>query len=305
MTMRCDVQATEDTEGTERRLITASSVGAVSSLATSMRRLSYHLVASTIAALFVVPLLWATLASLRMPGLPPPQGLSWLADPLTLGNYRRIFDLLPLGSYLLNSIIVACVSVLLTLIIASWAGFAMARLPGPVRGRLVILAVLLRLVPLPILWLARFILFSRLQINDTLWALIAPAWMGTSPFYVLLFYWAFRRVPGDLFDAARLEGASVLQSWALVAMPMVRPTAASVVVLSFMHYWSDFINPLIYLKSERNYTLAVGLRTLQQLDLTNWPLLMAGAVVMMLPMLLLFLLAQRAFWVAGGVGSRQ
>jgi multiple sugar transport system permease protein len=274
-------------------------------MATSLRRFSYHLLASMIAALFVVPLLWAALASLRRPGLPPPQGLNWLADPLTFGNYQRIFALLPLGSYLLNSIIVACVSVLLTLIIASWAGFAMARLPEPLRGRLVILAVLLRLVPLPILWLTRFILFSRLQINDTLLALIAPAWMGTSPFYVLLFYWAFRRIPNDMFDAARLEGASVLQSWALVAMPMVRPTTASVVVLSFMHYWSDFINPLIYLKSERNYTFAIGLRMLQQLDLTNWPLLMAGAVVMMLPVLLLFLLTQRAFWVTGGVGSRQ
>jgi multiple sugar transport system permease protein len=270
--------------------------GQFAALAT-LRSVSYHLLASLVALLFVVPLLWAALASLRMPGLPPPQGLSWLADPLTLNNYRRIFSLLPLGSYLLNSLFVASVSVLLTLLIASWAGFAMARLPSPLRERLVILAVLLRLVPLPMLWLARFILFSRLQINDTLWALIAPAWMGTSPFYVLLFYWAFRRLPGEVFDAARLEGASVLQTWGLIALPLVRPTLAAVAVLSFLHYWNDFINPLIYLKSDANYTLAVGLRMLQQLDLTNWPLLMAGTVVMMAPVIILFGLAQRVFWV--------
>jgi multiple sugar transport system permease protein len=266
-----------------------------------LRRIAFHAVAGCIAALFVVPLFWAALASLRQPGLPPARGLD-LSGALAWENYQRIFTLLPLSSYLLNSLLVAGSSVLITLVTASWAGFAMARLPTPLRSRLVLFAVLLRLIPLPALWLARFVIFTRLQLTDTLWALIVPAWMGTSPFYVLLFYWSFRRVPSELFDAARLDGAGVLYTWASVGLPLVRPTAASVGVLCFIHYWSDFINPLIYLKSEANYTLPVGLRILQQLDITNWPLLMAGAVVLMAPILLIFLFAQRAFWIEERVG---
>jgi multiple sugar transport system permease protein len=86
-----------------------------------------------------------------------------------------------------------------------------------------------------------------------------------------------------------------LRIWAFIAMPLARPATAAVCLLAFAQYWSDFMNPLLYLKSDERYTLAVGLRVLQQMDATNWPLLMAAAVVMMLPVLLVLLLVQRSF----------
>ena len=135
---------------------------------------------------------------------------------------------------------------------------------------------------------------------DTIVALLAPVWMGSSPFFVLIFYWSFRRQPVALFEAARLEGLGPLRIWASIAMPLARPATAAVALLTFVQYWSDFMNPLLYLKSDDRTTLALGLRVLQQLDATNWPLLMAGAVVMMLPVLLLLLVLQRAFWSAAG-----
>jgi multiple sugar transport system permease protein len=113
---------------------------------------------------------------------------------------------------------------------------------------------------------------------------------------VLIFYWAFRRLPPALFEAARLEGTGALRIWAHVAMPLARPATAAVALLTFVQYWSDFMNPLLYIKSDERYTLALGLRVLQQMDATNWPLLMAGAVVMMLPVLLVLFLGQRALW---------
>ena len=85
-------------------------------------------------------------------------------------------------------------------------------------------------------------------------------------------------------------------------MPSARPATAAVGLLAFVQYWSDFINPLMYLTSDARYTLALGLRVLQQMDTTNWPLLMAGAVVMTAPVLLVFLVAQRAFWPSAGRG---
>jgi multiple sugar transport system permease protein len=127
--------------------------------------------------------------------------------------------------------------------------------------------------------------------------------MGSSPFFVLIFYWSFRRIPPALIDSARLDGLGPLAIWARIAMPLARSATVAVAVLTFVQYWSDFINPLLYLKSESRYTISVGLRILQQLDATNWPLLMAGVVMMMLPIMLLFLLVQRAFLVEGKIAG--
>jgi multiple sugar transport system permease protein len=260
---------------------------------------AYHTAALAVAAIFIVPLAWVLSASLRTPGLPPPRTIEWLPSPIAWSNYRRIFELVPLARYALNSFVVVGLAVPITLVIASWAGFAMAQLPARVRRPLVVLAVLLRMVPVTALWLMRFLLFKELMLIDTLWVLVVPALMGTNPFFVLLFYWTFRRIPRELFESARLDGAGALPIWARVAMPLAGPTITAVSVLAFTLYWSDFINPLLYLKSESHYTLPVGLRVLQQMDRTNWPLLMAGVTVMAAPVLILFLLMQRYFWPEG------
>jgi multiple sugar transport system permease protein len=256
-------------------------------------------VALVVAALFVLPLWLVLTASLRQPGLPPARGIEWLPTTPTWLNYRTIFQLVPLGRYIANSLIVVTLAVPITLVTASWAGFAMAQLNQRLQRRLLILAVTLLMVPATALWLTRYVLFSYLLLMDTLWALIAPALMGTSPLFVLLFYWTFRRLPREMIDSARVDGAGVLRLWAAIAMPLARPTIIAVSVLTFVHYWSDFINPLLYLKSQRFYTLPVGLQFLQQMDRTNWPLLMAASVVMIGPVMLLFLFAQRYFWPEG------
>lgn len=257
--------------------------------------LVFHAAAALAAGLFVLPLLWAGLASLRQPGLPPPRTLEWWPSPTAWSNYTRLFELLPFGRYTLNSLLVAGLATPLSLITASWAGLGMALLGRRARRRLAVLSVGLLLVPLTAVWLTRFLIFRQLGWIDSYAALLAPALMGTSPLFVLLFYSAFRRLPGELYDSARLDGAGALSLWFWVVMPAVRPTSLAVAMLAFLTYWSDFINPLMYLKSQERYTLAVGLQQLQQLDPTNWPLLMAGAVLMMLPALLLFVLIQRFF----------
>ena len=258
--------------------------------------LLYHGTALVVAAVFLVPLLWLVAGSLRQPGLPPPRGVEWLPAPAAWGNYARAFEVVPLARYTLNSLLVAALAVPLTLVTASWAGFAMAQLPARTRRGLLVLAILLRLLPVTALWLTRFVLFARLGLLDTIWALIAPALMGSSPLFVLLYYWTFRRMPRGTVESARLDGAGWLRMWAQVAMPLARPTTATVAVLTFVLYWRDFITPLLYLRSEHLYTLPVGLRALQQLARTDWPLLLAGAVVLTMPIIAVFLLAQRAFW---------
>jgi multiple sugar transport system permease protein len=192
---------------------------------------------------------------------------------------------------MLNSLLVTGLAIPLTLLSASWGGFALAQLGRPTR-RLVTLSIALLLVPFTAFWLSRFLLFRWLGWIDSYLALLAPAFMGSSPLFVLLFYAAYRRIPPELFEAARLDGAGPLQGWRQIALPLGKSTSVAISLLTFMLYWNDFINPLLYLKSPRLYTLAVGLQQLQVLDQPNQPLLLAAAVLMTLPALLVYALLQ-------------
>ena len=157
------------------------------------------------------------------------------------------------------------------------------------------------MVPLTAVWLTRFLVLRELGLIDTILALLAPVWMGSSPFFVLHLLLVVPAPAGRRCSRPRGSRAlGPLRIWASIAMPLARPATAAVALLTFVQYWSDFMNPLLYLKSDDRYTLALGLRVLQQMDATNWPLLMAGAVVMMLPVLLLLFVLQRAFWSAAG-----
>jgi len=258
-------------------------------------------VSVAVAATFLLPLVWVVAASLRQPGLPPARTIEWIPDPVSIGNYAEMFRLLPFERYLLNSLIVVAIAVPLTLVTASMAGFAIAQLEAPLRRRLLVFAVALLMVPISALWLTRYLLFRQVGLVDDLGALIAPALMGSSPLFVLLFYWAFRRVPVEVYETARIEGAGALTVWQRVAMPLAIPTIVAVSILAFLLYWSDFISPTLYLKSPESYTLPVGVRQLQQLDRTNWPLLMAASVLLAAPTVLVFAVIQRQFLRRDGV----
>jgi len=248
---------------------------------------------AAVAFVFVVPLVWMVAGSLRQTGLPPARGIEWLPWPPAWDNYRRIFEILPLARYALNSLIVAALAVPLTVVSASWAGLGMALAGRRWRGRWIGLAIGLLLVPPAALWLPRFVLFTWLHLTDSFAALLAPALLGSSPLFVLLFYWSFRRVPEDVFESARLDGAGPLALWRRVALPLAGPAVAAVAILAFWLYWGDFLGPLLYLKSERLYTLPIGVRQLQQMARSNWPLLLAAAVVMTAPPMALFVVGQR------------
>jgi len=256
----------------------------------------YHLTAIFITALFVVPLFWVLANSLRTVGLPPPTAVEWFPQPAAWQNYATLFQIIPLAGYLRSSIWVGLLGATITLLTASLTGFALAQLPNRARRAMVLMAILVMMVPNTGTWLARFVIFKELGLIDSYAALVAPALMGTNASFVLLFYWTFRRVPLELFESARLDGAGAWRCWGALGLPLARPTLVAVAILTFVHYWSDFVDPLLYIKSESRYTLAIGLRILQQLDITNWPLLMAGATVMTVPVLGAYFFVQRYAW---------
>lgn len=248
-----------------------------------------------VAVFFLLPLLWMLGASVRKVGLPPPNQLEWVPNPIDVSNYARIFEMLPLGSYTLNSLKVVLVAVPLTIITASMAGFAMSQIAPRPRAWLIVASLVALMVPVTALWLTRFLVYKWIGVLDSLWALILPAFMGTSPLFVLLFYWTFSRIPQEMYESARLDGAGAFRVWGQIAMPLSRASIVAVGVLAFVFYWSNFIDPLLYLNQQENYTLPIGLQSLQQMQPTNFPLLIAGAVVITVPVIVMFMFAQRYF----------
>jgi len=247
------------------------------------------------AVVFLTPLLMMVSGSLRPAGLLPPSRVDLLPSSPTVDAYRRLPELFPLWTWLLNSSVVVAFAVPITVLVASWAAFGMRLLPRRLRRRAVLATMAVLLVPVTAVWTTRFQVFESVGIIDTYAALVAPAFAATTPFYVLVYLWTFTGIPDTQLEAARLEGASGWRLWRSVAMPQARLATLAVAVLAFAVHWANFIDALLYIDSSTLYTLPLGLRLMQLLNPTDFPLLMAGAVIATLPPVLAFLLAQRLF----------
>ncbi len=251
--------------------------------------------AAAVALLFLLPLWFMVSGSLREPGKAPPRSPELFPNPLSTTSYDRAFDIVDLTRHVVNSLVVAGLTVPLAVLFASWAGLGLFLVAGRLRAALLGLSFAALMIPVTALLVPRFTLFRWLNLTDTWVPLIAPALLGLSPFYVLLFYWSFRRLPAELFEAARLEGMKPFGIWRRIAMPLVRPVTVAVALLAFIASWGNFLDPLIYLFDSDLYTLPLGLRSLATLDRTNYPVLLAGAVVATAPVVVAFAIAQRFF----------
>lgn len=239
-----------------------------------------------------VPVALVVAGSLRPPGALL-GGVELLPRQVSGASYERLDDVLPLGRLLRNSLVVVAVAVPVTVLVASWAGFALVQLPPRRRRWLVGLTTALLLVPLPLLWVPRFALYLRLGVLDTLVPLVAPALAATTPFTVLLAYRAFSRLPPSLWEVARLEGASPLTTWWRVGLPLVRPTTTAVAVLAFVLHWGSYLDALLYARSDRSRTLPLGVGELATVDRVDQGVLLAASVVLVVPALLALVVVAR------------
>jgi len=164
------------------------------------------------------------------------------------------------------------------------------------RRRLIVVSLVALMVPVTALWIPRFVMFKWAGLIDNPIVLMLPALMATTPFFVLIFALVYSRIPKQLIEAAALEGLSVWATWWRVAVPLGRSATFAVGVLALVWHWANFVDPLLYLTSEERFTLPLALRTLQTLEATNHPLLLAAAVIATAVPLLAFFIAQRAFF---------
>ncbi len=251
-----------------------------------------YLLLSAIALLMLFPLLWLSGTSLKSPsedifGFPP----QLLPSQPTLENFRLVWQTYPFGRYLLNSIIVAVLTVSLNLLFCSLAAYPLARLNF--RGRDLIFAGVIStiMIPFQIVMIPLYILTVQLGLRNTYLGVIFPSL--ASAFGIFLLRQAFQGVPKELEEAARIDGCSELGLWWHVMLPAVRPALVTLAIFVFIGSWSDFLWPLIVLDRPEYYTLPLGVATLAGTFSLDWRLIAAGSVISIAPVLLLFLFVQR------------
>lgn len=237
---------------------------------------------------FAPPLLLLVSGSLRRPGLPPPPRPEFIPDPISTEGYAAALDLGSLVRASMNSLAVAGLAVPISVLVASLAGFALTRVSRRIAGLVAAASLGALMIPATALLVPRFAIFRAIGWTDTLAPLIAPAFVGTSPLYPLVYYLAFRALPADLLDVCRMEDLSPVQTWWRVAMPLVRPVTAAIAAMTFVLTWSNFLDPLVFVYDRELFTLPLALRSLATLDPTNFPVFLAGAVLATAPALFVF-----------------
>jgi len=245
----------------------------------------------------LMPFFWLVSSSLKQPQniyVFPPQ---WIPDPIHWDNYREVFRVAPVLLYARNTLLITGASTLGQVITASISAYGFARLRF--RGRDLVFSLVLATMMLPfaVTMIPLYIMFTQIGWIGTFLPLIVPSWFGGGAFSIFLMRQFFRTIPMELEEAALIDGAGRMRILARIILPLSRPALVTVTILSFLGHWNAFMQPLIYLKDRRMWTLALGVSALGEFesgrDYTHY--MMVLSTIMVVPVIVLYFVAQRAF----------
>lgn len=245
----------------------------------------------------LLPFAWMLSTSLKQPSEIFTYPIQWIPEQLRFQNFTEALTVLPFPRFFLNSFIVAIAVTVIDLLTASLAAFAFARLKFKGRDALFIVYLATLMIPSQVTLIPSFIIVRLLGWYNTYQALIIP--VAVSAFSTFLLRQQFRTIPVDLDEAARIDGASSWRIWWSVGLPLVAPALAALATLTFLGQWNSFVWPLMVTSTLDMRTVTVGLSIFQGRNNTQWHLLMAAAVIALLPVLVIYLVAQR--WIVEAV----
>jgi multiple sugar transport system permease protein len=258
-------------------------------------RKGLHYLGLVVAALlFLAPVFWMLSSALKPSyaifAVPP----EWWPRQPRWSNFPEALTALPFARFTMNTLIIALSSIIGHLLSCSLAAYGFARLQAPGKGFLFVVMLSTLMLPYPVTMVPLYIIFTQLGWVNTFAPLIVPAFFGHA-FYIFLLRQAFKQIPLELEDSARMDGAGALSILGYVILPLSKPALATIAVFTFQYAWNDFLGPLIFLHDQRNYTLMLGLSFFRGSYEVNWAYLMASSLVVTLPVILIFFLAQRMF----------
>lgn len=270
----------------------------------ALTRAFYYLVNAVLGALFLIPFYWTVTTALKPTQnilVYPPQ---LVPKPATLENFRFIwFERPEVRGYFFNSAVVAIGTVVAVAALSTLAGYGFAKLHVPLKP-VVFFSILLGLmVPHQSLLIPLFDIFQRLELINTRLGLVLIYTTFQLPFSVFVMRNSFETIPAAILEAARIDGASEFDIWARIAVPLVLPGVVTVAILAFIASWNEFLVALIFTTTDALKTVPVGLSVMMGIYGTQWELLTTVATLSFIPVILLFLISQRAFMRAVSSGA--
>lgn len=246
-------------------------------------------------AVCLLPLVWMIRSALMEPKqifIMPPQ---WIPSPVRFDNFKRAMQIADFGQFAINTIFIVFLTVFGTLITSSAAAFAFSRLQW--KGRDLIFGFIISSMMLPyvVTLIPSFIGWNFLGAIDTYFPLITPAWFGGGAYNIFLLRQFYKTIPSDLDQAAKIDGAGSWCIFTRILLPLTKPAMIVVGLFSFMATWNDFLGPLVYLNSEKKFTLSLGLMMFKGVYTSQWELIMAASTIVIIPVIIIFLLGQKHF----------
>lgn len=248
-----------------------------------------------VSVLFFGPFLWLIRSSLmdlsQIFSMPP----EWIPSPFRWDNFHRALTILPFGTYFTNTFIIVISTIAGTVLTSSVAAFGFSRIDW--RGRDTVFGILMTSMMLPaaVTLIPSFLGWQMLGFYDTYYPLIVPAYFGGGIFNIFLLRQFYLTIPRDFDEAAFVDGATYFQIYRSLIFPLSRSAIIVVALFCFLGTWNDFMGPLIYLKSDSLFTLAIGLQMFQGTYTAQWDLLMAASAAVVLPCVIVFLVGQKYF----------
>ncbi len=248
------------------------------------------------AAILMIPFFWMLSTSLKTIDEVQTWPIKWIPSHLMWSNYPDVFVKIPFARFLSNSIVISAGGIIGSLISSSIAGFGFARLRFPGRNFLFFVMLTTLMLPTWVVIIPHFMMFNAIGWTDTFLPIIVPSFFGNA-FFIFLFRQFFLGIPRELEDAARIDGCNTFRIFLQIFMPMTRPIIATVSIFAFFYYWNDLIYPLVYLRSQLNFPVSLGMRMFQTQNpgVVDYPRLMACAMMTLLPCVILFFSFQRLY----------
>jgi multiple sugar transport system permease protein len=268
----------------------------------TVRRVRQQVSVALLALLFLFPLLVMLSTAFKTPGDVFSSPPSLLPTDWTMDNFAEAFEQIPVWRYLANTLFVSGMSILGTVISCPLVAYALAKVRWRGARPLLILVLATMMLPPQVTLIPLFLVWNGLEATNTYLPLIVPAFLGT-PFFIFMIRQFLLAVPDELIEAARLDGASELRTYATIVLPLARPAIVTAAIFQFVWAWTDFLNPLIYLNDQSTYTLSIGLYAFFGENDVAWGPLMAACVMFTLPAVAIFLLGQKFFIGGASAGA--
>lgn len=264
--------------------------------------LSFYVVAILLAVVALIPFLWMISTSFKSRGALMSIPIQWIPENPTWDAYIKVFSKFPFAKTIGNSLFISISYTFLTLLSSAMAAFAFAKLQFPGNQLLLGGYLATMMIPTQVTMIPLFVVMNRLGLSDTYASVIMPSIFR--PFAVFMLVQQMRTIPNDFLDAARIDGANVFQVFVRVALPLCIPSLATLSITTFMESWNDYLWPLLMLSDKNKMTLPIALSTLNGQYATEYNVLMAGSLISMIPIIVIYVIAQKQFkygMMAGGI----